>query len=463
MAALPSPQHPLLPADTGSYAVPDGALLEATLEVALGAVDGPLVLAVSGGLDSMALLHAMVRWAPGRIAAVATFDHGTGEFATEAASLVAAQARRLGLTVVRERARVSGRNEADWRRARWQFLERVARGFRARVATAHTRDDQLETIVMRYLRGSGARGLAALAAPSAIVRPWLAVSRAELARWVREERIAYLDDPMNTDRRFLRGRVRHELLPVCEAASPGFAAHLLALAEQAAQWRRDVDRFLDGEGLVVSADGARVMIPSRVLEHTTEAGRAVLWPAICARAGVTLDATGTHSAVRFTMTRRRGAQLPLAGGALLLRRRDTTGEIFEVRRAAPTAGPSSVWRGTSDALPLRFGRWRFRRLAAGVASATPDPWLIALPAGQPVVVRAWVPGDRIRTLGAPAGRRVTRYFSESRVPVPDRPSWPVVLIDDVPVWVPGVCCAAAAPSRPGRSDLIWYRCERERD
>jgi tRNA(Ile)-lysidine synthetase-like protein len=283
---------------------------------------------------------------------------------------------------------------------------------------------------------------------------------------VAEEQIAYLDDPMNTDRRLLRARVRHDLLPMLAAAQPAFATEWLALGERAAQWRRDVDRFLEQQGLVVSADGRQALMPSHLLDESTPEARAVLWPAICARAGVTLDATGTHAAVRFTTTRRRGAQLPLAGGALLLRRREGAHEVFEVRRRAP-AGPAVEWRGTSDALPPRFGRWRFRRLAdAALPSGGDrrlDPWVMALPAGKPVVVRVWAAGDRIVTVGAPAGRRVTRYFSESRVPVPDRPSWPVVLIDDVPAWVPGVCCAAAAPSRPGRSDLIWYRCERERD
>lgn len=439
------------------------AVLEATLDVALSGSSGPIVVAVSGGLDSMALMYAVARWAPDRIAAVATFDHGTGAYATDAASLVAAQARRLGLTVVRERARTVGHTEAAWREARWRFLDRVARGFRARVATAHTRDDQLETMVMRFLRGAGARGLAALAAPSPVVRPWLSVSRAELAAWVADERIPYLEDPMNSDRRLLRARVRHELLPVITAAQPAFAAEWLALGERAAQWRRDVDRYLEQQGLVVSADGRQATIPSHVLDDTSPAGRAVLWPAICARAGVTLDATGTQAAVRFTTTRRRGAQLPLAGGALLLRRRGAAHEVFEVRRQAPAAVPAAMWQGTSDALPPRFGRWRFRRLVEGTRGTGVDPWTMALPSGQPVVVRAWAAGDRIVTMGAPAGRRVTRYFSESRVPVPDRPSWPVVLIDDVPIWVPGICCAVAAPSRPGRPDLIWYRCERERD
>src|SRR5688572_4731162 len=103
----------------------------------------------------MALLYATAKWAPERIAAVATFDHGTGVHATEATSLVAAEGRRLGLTVVRERARVTASTEAAWRDARWSFLHRVARAHRARVATAHTRDDQIETVFMRALRGSG--------------------------------------------------------------------------------------------------------------------------------------------------------------------------------------------------------------------------------------------------------------------------------------------------------------------
>ena len=438
-----------------------GDLLHAVLDVALQAVDGPLVLAVSGGRDSMALLHAMARWARPRIAAVATYDHATGDYATEAASLVAAQARRLGLTVVRERARVGGRSEEQWRDARWAFLRRVAQGFRARVATAHTRDDQLETVVMRALRGSGARGLAALAATSDVVRPWLGVSRQELARWVDSERLPYLDDPMNASLRFLRGRVRHELLPALETASPGFGEAMLALGERAAAWRREVEQYLDGCGLVLASDRTRVMVPARILEGTTAEGRAVLWPAICARAGVTLDANGTRAAVRFTTANRCGAHIRLAGGATIARRRDGRSDIFEVRRATGRDSGWPVFSGSVDALPPRFGRWRFRRL--GVEPLATDAWCIGLPAGASVAVRPWQPGDRIRTAGAPAGRRVTRYFSELRVPVLDRPTWPVMLAAGEPMWVPGVCRGLAAPSRPGRPELIWYRCEREFD
>lgn len=451
---------------------PPDALLQASLEVAVAPVVGPLVLAVSGGRDSMVLLQAMARWAPGRIAAVATFDHGTGTYATEAASLVAAESRRLGLTVVRERARVPGHSEAAWRTARWNFLERIARAFKARVATAHTRDDQLETVVMRLLRGAGARGLAALAAPSSIVRPWLGVSRAELARWAALEHVAFLEDPMNVSREFLRGRVRHDLLPALEGAAPGFSDEMLAIADRAASWRREVDRHVDAIGVSASSAIERVSCPAVALESTSLEGRGVLWPAICARAGVTLDAKGTRELVKFTIASRRGTSLRVSGGGIVLRRGAAPGEgpgdRFEVRRASTRRSRDELreWGGVAEAMPPRLGRFRWRRLPVAPPSgstAEQDLWTMGFPRGEQVALRVWTAGDRIRTAGAPAGRRVTRYFSEAHVPALDRPSWPVVLVDNEPVWVPGVCRGLAAPSRPGRPELIWYRCEPEFD
>ncbi len=451
---------------------PPDALLRASLEVAMAPVVGPLVLAVSGGRDSMVLLQAVARWAPERIAAVATFDHGTGRFATDAASLVAAESRRLGLTVVRERSRTPGQSEAAWRMARWNFLDRIARAFKARVATAHTRDDQLETVVMRLMRGAGARGLAALAAPSSVVRPWLGVTRAELARWATLEKVAYLEDPMNVSRAFLRGRVRHELLPALEAATPGFSDQMLAIADQAASWRRDVERHVDAIGIAVSRSLDRVSCPAEALESTSREGRSVLWPAICARAGVTLDAKGTRELVKFTTAGRRGSSIRVSGGALALRRGAAAGEPpgdrFEVRRVSPSRlrEGSLAWSGVSETLPPRFGRFRWRRLhtAPPVGErGEQDLWTMGFPRGEAVALRVWTAGDRIRTAGAPAGRRVTRYFSAAHVPALDRPSWPVVLVDNEPMWVPGVCRGLAAPSWPGRPELIWYRCEPEFD
>src|SRR5688572_3059861 len=152
-----------------------------------------LVLAVSGGADSMVLLDAVDRAVSdgagsdvrGRIS-VATFDHGTGVHATAAARLVSAEARGRGFDIRIGNASLTGATEAEWRAARWSFLEESSPPGAA-IATAHTRDDQVETVMMRVMRGAGARGLAGLAPESRltvrgrlVLRPLLSVSRATI-------------------------------------------------------------------------------------------------------------------------------------------------------------------------------------------------------------------------------------------------------------------------------------------
>jgi tRNA(Ile)-lysidine synthase len=440
---------------------PEDALLHDAI-VSLPDDAAPLVLAISGGVDSMALLHAMVRWAPARIATVATFDHGTGAHAREAASLVAATARRWGVPVVRERAMRPASTEAAWRAARWEFLRRVARGFGARVATAHSADDQLETMVQRLLRGTGTRGLAALAAPGPVVRPWLELPRAALRAYAEAHAVPWLEDPANRDRRHQRVRLRLDLLPALEAASPGVGEDLRRIGRAAAAWRAEVDALV--RTLPWREVAPAVWQLDRACVHGwSEAMLAVLWPALLGPLGVTLTADGTRRVVRFTIGSARAGELRLPGGAVVVR----SGNVFEVRGAvavmrrdeAARADTRQVVAGSTMSWP----GWRFVRLA----SAPSEPWstldasVAAFPPGTVLELRRWEAGDRIVTARAGAGRRIARYLSEAGIPRLDRGGWPVVLEAGEVVWVPGVCRGLSAPHRSGRSDLIWYRSERE--
>jgi tRNA(Ile)-lysidine synthase len=448
-----------LPAD--APVLPDDRALHDAI-ASLPADASPLVLAVSGGADSMVLLHAMARWAPARIATVATFDHGTGAYAREAASLVVATARRWGVPVVRQRAVKPATTEAAWRDARWGFLRRVASAHGARVATAHSADDQLETIVQRLLRGAGARGLAALAAPSPIVRPWLEVSRAALRAYATAHQVPALEDPANRDRRHQRVRVRLDLLPALEAASPGVGADLLRIGGAAARWRGDM------EALVRQLPWREVSPSVWQLDRQSVAGwtadmLAVLWPALLGPLGITLTADGTRRVIRFTIGSARAGELQLPGGAVVVRSK----AVFEVRGPAQVARRDAATRASARqgaaGTVLTWPGWRFAPLSdpPGEQGARHDPWVAAFPAGTALEVRHWEPGDRIVTARAGAGRRIARYLSEAGIPRLDRSGWPVVLEQGTVVWVPGVCRGLAAPHRSGRSDLIWYRSERE--
>lgn len=335
-----------------------------------------VVLAVSGGRDSMALLHAAVVGARRAVRMVAVFDHGTGTRATDAAALVRTTADALGVPVIDGTATRAGHTEAEWRDARWQFLRDAAAAVDASaIATAHTADDQIETVVMRVLRGAGARGLAALAAPSAaIVRPLLGISRARVAAYAERAGVRWIDDPSNTDRRHLRVRFRADLLPALERVQPGTSARVVDVAARAAQWRDEADAWAAGcaddtepaRADASRADGGRsrdTRVPVSALAECGPEALAVFWPALAARAGVRLDRRAIARLVAYTghiLGRMRDgtvqlAQVPVAGGRVaLVHAADSTGTDVRAWRFIIAAGAGRGIPRTGD---WRGGAW----------------------------------------------------------------------------------------------------------
>ena len=296
---------------------------------------GHAVLAVSGGLDSMVLLTAASK-VPARRQqiTVATFDHGTGSAAGRAAALVARYAAQLGIVCVTGRASTIGTKEDEWRRGRWAFLRQVAAANAAVVVTAHTLDDQIETVFMRILREAGPRGLAGLYAESEIIRPFLDIGRSKLDEYARARRVPYLQDPSNSDRRHLRNRVRLDILPSIVRRNPGFPAELLALAREAAKWRRSLED-LAGTVEAESQEGGALRISRSSLAGYDADSLRVLWPALAARASVVMDRRGTHRAAQFTISGVTGGTIQLSGGVEILMRRDH----MLLRRWRPQGGP----------------------------------------------------------------------------------------------------------------------------
>ena len=273
------------------------------------------VLAVSGGADSMVMAAHLIETSRHRVAAIATFDHGTGDAAREAASRVDAWATERGVTVRVGIAAGLPRTEAAWRAARWSFLRSVSAEFGAPIATAHTEDDQVETVFIRLLRGSGVRGLAGLLADGPVLRPMLDVPRPAIRAFAAEASVPFAEDPSNGDLRHLRNRVRLELLPAIEARTPGFRAWLLAIGREAACWRRDVAVAVDENWApIVQSDPARVFVPrdGRRVPSSDEA--ALFWPEVAGRIGVALDRRGTARLASFTTLQATGKQMPLSGG-----------------------------------------------------------------------------------------------------------------------------------------------------
>ena len=406
--------------------------------------DRPLVLAVSGGLDSMSLLDAMATAAPDRIAAVATFDHATGAHAARAVAHVRAEARRRGLPVVAGRMpRTSDRSsglEAMWRTARYDFLRDVAQTRGARIVTAHTRDDQIETVLLRIMRGAGARGLAGLAAPGPILRPLLDVSRSSLERYARSRELVWVDDPSNARLEVLRNRVRHELLPALRAVDASIDASLWSIGERAARWRADVEALIDATVAHRRIAERTLVVAASELAGYDRDSLAVLWGALAGRVGLALDRRGTTRCASFTMKRPHGGWIPLSRGWCLEALRD---ELVLHRPGSPIDEQATL----PEAGAVEWGGFRF---SVGDGSAVDDEWSASLPGPSRPVVRRWRAGDRLAPSRGQARRRVTRYLSDARLAGSVRAGWPVVVQGGEVVWIPGVRRSDAATVRSGR-------------
>jgi tRNA(Ile)-lysidine synthase len=206
-------------------------------ECLIGRGDTVLV-AVSGGPDSMALLHvlALLRARLGHALIAHGVDHGLRAEAAAELDLAAQFARSLEVGFERTALRVApgGNLQARARGARYDALRAAAaRTGSTVIATAHHRDDRAETVLLRLLRGAGPRGLAALPPRAGdLVRPLLRAPRAAIDAHIARHHVPFAVDPSNRDPRFLRVRVRQELLPLLRELSPGIDEHLCALADQ---------------------------------------------------------------------------------------------------------------------------------------------------------------------------------------------------------------------------------------
>jgi tRNA(Ile)-lysidine synthase len=198
-----------------------------------------VIVAVSGGPDSMALLHVLglLRGRLGFGLFAHGVDHGLRPAAATELDLAADLARSLDVPFTRSRVALApgGNLQARARTLRWEALRSAASHVRAdRIATGHHADDRAETVLMRILRGTSPRGLAALPPLDGDrIRPFYRARRADIDAHVARHALPHAADPSNRDPRFLRTRVRLEVMPMLERLSPRIVEHLCALADAA--------------------------------------------------------------------------------------------------------------------------------------------------------------------------------------------------------------------------------------
>ncbi len=412
--------------------------------ISLGLPPGPAIVAVSGGPDSVALLDllAQSRTEHGLELVVGHADHGIHPASGSVAERVSTLAASYGLPVeVGKLALGRSAGETLARARRYAWLEQVrARAGANIILTAHHADDQIETVLMRVLAGSGPAGLAGMASISgALVRPLLPFRRAELAAYLEERGLSVWLDPANADPRHLRSWIRTELLPQMRARVPRAERNLERLATQAAADRAAWDVVLDAlPDLDLRASAGEISVAASVLADYDSALIQAVVLALARRSGCQLGPTRAARVISLLRTATSGARVPLGADWIA---ELVFGRLY-IHETAP-APVSQPWTMEGPRGNAAWGRWRFSWEQAPAPVRHDRSTLRAWFVSPPLTVRAWSPGERVLPLGGSGHRLIVRCFQEEGVPRSRRTSWPVLAHGEQIVWIPGVCRAAA--------------------
>ncbi len=442
-----------------------------------------LLVAVSGGGDSLALLHMLytLHMTGGPVPIVAHLDHGLrGAESAADAAFVVATATSWGLRVIVESANLpAGTTAATARAVRYAFLARTATVEQVdAVLVAHQADDQAETVLMHLLRGAGPAGLRGMRphvawqewAASAIaagqvplhgpplLRPLLAVSRAALAAYCADHGLTPRQDPTNHNLHSLRARIRYQLLPKLAAENRHITAALGRTARICAEDYDFIQQALAAQWplLIVEQRRGLIAFDRAALRALHPSLRRYALRRAIAKLGDEEPSLAQIDAALYLVAGHAGSQMRLTPQVTLV----CDQQVVTLR--LPTAEPSSVPQiaepvslPDNGSVPLTNG-WQC--VVQDYPPAHLDRWWLGLarPAVGPLSLRPRRAGDRMRPAGAPGSRRVQDIFVDLHVPRALRDGWPLLVAADGQIlWLVGLRVAAGIAAVEPNQATMW--------
>lgn len=411
-----------------------------------GVTPTPVLAAVSGGLDSMCLLHLLTTWGREQNLRVtaAHFNHRLrGEAADRDEAFVREFCARWEIPCVcgsgdtRALAEREGLSiEEAARQLRYAFLAEQQEALGCTwVLTAHHADDNAETMLLNLLRGTGARGLTGIPEfRGCIVRPFLRVTREELAAYAKKYNIPHVEDETNAELDAARNVLRHKVLPVLRELNPRAVENMartaellsrddMALTRQAEQLLRQHAR-MEGDRL------AELPVAPCLEQEQAVVSRALLL-VLTGIGGHRRDLTQTHVEALLDLLRagRPGQSLSLPYGMTALRTEDS---LSISQETAPLAGTVPITPGQS----VSFGDW----LVSLSETVPPEGeyYKVSLPAGSLLSVSCWQSRDRMTLPGSRGSRTVKRLAADRGMPPTERDRLPVLRMDGRPAAIPGI-------------------------
>ena len=403
---------------------------------------GRVLCAVSGGLDSMCLLHFLDTWGRthGFSPAAAHFNHRLrGAYADRDQRFVEDWCAARGIPCFTGSGETRALMEAEHlsleeaaRKLRYAFLEETARreGFAA-ILTAHHADDNAETMLLNLLRGTGTAGLAGIPQVRGnICRPFLGISREMLSSYAEAHGIPHVEDETNQEDSAARNLLRRHVLPVLREINPRAVEHMSFTASAVAREKDAIETLASALTEQAVRTGGDVSVACSALLHVPPAvaERAVL-QLLAAAAGARQDLGSAHVAAVLDLAEqgREGARVSLPYGLLAA----VHGGILIIRRSSPPPPAAALERDR----PLRWGGYTLTLL-----DHREGPGLALRPGGETIRVMPCDPGGRLRLTGANGARSVKRLCLDRRIPLAERDGLPAFYVDGrlAAVWRLGV-------------------------
>ena len=434
-----------------------------------------ILVACSGGPDSVALLDLLARLAPqmGLFVSVASFDHGLRAEAADEVRLAARLAAERGLAFSQGQAAradypPAGPSQEAARELRLAFLERVRRQTGADwIAFGHTADDQAETLLMRLLRGAGLTGLTSIPPRRGrLIRPLLQIGRVEIMAYLENRSLPFVEDPSNRDPAYLRVRVRHDLLPRLAQENPRIVGALARLADLARAEEEVMTRLADQEfkrlSLASREEGVLVLDAARLAGLPLGLRRRVVRATLARAKGDLRCFSAEHVDQTAALAARPGAGVSLPAGLVA---RHESGQLV-ISPAQATAGLQSQRMEK----PGRYG------LGHGLVMTLeevlpPDPSALKLAADPntahidagtvrwPLTVRPPRPGDRIKPLGLTGSKKLSDLFIDKKIPRRRRGLVPILVSGEEVIWAGGLCLSRLAAVGPQTKTALRARLE----
>lgn len=417
-----------------------------------------VVVAVSGGPDSVALLHLLWRLQDelNLTLHVAHMNHRLrGEESQADAAFVRSLAQSLNLPVTVESHDVmaawvqeGGSLEEVARRIRYEFLEGVAERVGGdKIATGHHADDQAETVLLWLIRGAGPTGLAGIppVRPLKVVRPLIEVQREEIEVYLKQHGLAFRQDTSNRETIYLRNKVRWQLIPLLKEE---FNPNIISVLRRLATILRDEDDYLQGEVSVYFPQVIKKITKSKIildvssfLEYHLAIRRRMIRRALLLLRGNLRHIEFDHieSLLQLAAEGPTGKVIHLpdelsterAGEVLIIKHGSTKTFWREVKVPGQTEIPEIEAELRTEILTRENLPSDLRITPREVA------YLDAETLGGPLYVRNRLPGDRFQPLGGPGTKKLKDYFIDQKIPRLERDEIPILTTDEEVVWVGG--------------------------